>query len=217
MKLKIIPYSQYERDLPQSGQYILAQQTTDTVIVYQAFNPRIATYAVDHQHFGGPHYSYNRMTWIKPNFLWMMYRCGWAAKENQKRVLAIEIAKSHFDEILAQAVHSSFKSDLYPTREAWQEAVKGSDVRLQWDPDHNPYGAKLERRAIQLGMRGKVQEQFGKDWIISIEDITDFVMEQGKKVAARQLDQLMVIAEEIYMPKAEVVDLQRLGLQGTHA
>jgi len=25
----------------------------------------------------------NRMTWIKPNFLWMMYRSGWASKKNQ--------------------------------------------------------------------------------------------------------------------------------------
>ena len=37
------------------------------------------------------------MSWIKPNFLWMMYRCGWAAKENQKSVLAISINKTDFD------------------------------------------------------------------------------------------------------------------------
>ncbi|MFM7854759.1 MAG: DUF4291 family protein [Flammeovirgaceae bacterium] len=27
--------------------------------------------------------SLNRMTWMKPNFLWMMYRSGWATKHNQ--------------------------------------------------------------------------------------------------------------------------------------
>jgi len=212
MKLRTIPFREYEKDLPQSGQHILAQQNKDTVIVYQAFNPRIASYAVEHQLFGGPHYSYNRMTWIKPNFLWMMYRCGWAMKENQKRVLAIEITKEHFDEVLAGAVHSAFKPDKYETRESWQKAVKHSDVRLQWDPDHNPYGAKLERRAIQLGMRGEVQEQFGKEWIRSIEDITDFVLEQGKLVAARQLDQLMVIEEQVYIPQLDEEILKRIGL-----
>jgi len=29
-------------------------------------------------------------------------------------------------------------------------------VRLQWDPDHSPKGEKLARRAIQLGLKGKV-------------------------------------------------------------
>lgn len=212
MKLKTISYQEYEKDLPQSGQHILAQQSADTVIVYQAFNPRIASYAVEHQSFGGPHYSYNRMTWIKPNFLWMMYRCGWAMKENQKRVLAIEIATAHFDEVLAGAVHSAFKPDKYETRESWQKAVKHSDVRLQWDPDHNPYGAKLERRAIQLGMRGEVQERFGKEWIRSIEDITDFVLEQGKLVATRRLDQLMVPKEQVYRPQLNEEVLKRIGL-----
>lgn len=212
MKLRTIPYKDYEKDLPQSGQHILAQQYADSLIVYQAFNPRIASYAVEHQAFGGAHYSYNRMTWIKPNFLWMMYRCGWAMKENQKRVLAIEISREHFDEILAGAVHSAFKADKYEDVEAWQSAVKNSNVRLQWDPDHDPYGAKLERRAIQLGMRGEMQAQFGQEWILSIEDITDFVLEQGKLVAAKALDQLVVAAEQVYVPRVEQVDVKQLGL-----
>ncbi|MBX2877136.1 MAG: DUF4291 domain-containing protein [Saprospiraceae bacterium] len=212
MKLRTILYRDYEKDLPQSGQHILAQQTEDTVIVYQAFNPRIASYAVEHQAFGGAHYSYNRMTWIKPNFLWMMYRCGWAMKENQKRVLAIEIAKEHFDEILAAAVHSAFKADKYENVEAWQAAVKHSNVRLQWDPDHDPYGAKLERRAIQLGMRGEVQARFGKEWIRSIEDITAFVLEQGRLVQAKALDKLVVAEEQVYQPEPGQVNRKQLGL-----
>ncbi len=212
MKLRTIPYLEYEKDLPQSGQHILAQQNADTLIVYQAFNPRIASYAVEHQAFGGDHYSYNRMTWIKPNFLWMMFRCGWAMKENQKRVLAIEVAKDHFDEILAGAVHSAFKADKYEDVETWQAAVKNSNVRLQWDPDHDPYGVKLERRAIQLGMRGEVQARFGKEWIRSIEDITAFVLEQGKLVQAKALDKLLVIEEQVYQPNIGRVDMVKLGL-----
>lgn len=202
MNLKTIPYQAYESGLPQLGQHILAQQTEDTIFVYQAFNPRIASYAIEHQQFGGEHYSFNRMTWIKPNFLWMMYRCGWAKKENQKRVLAIELLKTDFDKILGEAVHSSFKPVVYESREAWQAAIKASDVRLQWDPDHDPYGAKRERRAIQLGMRGEIQRKFAMEWVLSIEDITDFVLEQGKSVEAKQLDGLQVMEESIYMPSA---------------
>lgn len=200
MNLKTIPYQDYESGLPQLGQHILAQQTEDTIFVYQAFNPRIASYATEHQQFGGEHYSFNRMTWIKPNFLWMMYRCGWARKENQKRVLAIELLKTDFDKILAEAVPSSFKRGLYQTREDWQAAIKASDVRLQWDPDHDPYGAKLERRAIQLGMRGEIQREFATQWVRSIVDITDFVLAQGQYVETKQLNHLLVMEEAVYLP-----------------
>ena len=37
------------------------------------------------------------MTWIKPSFLWMMYRCGWGLKEGQETVLAVEITREGFE------------------------------------------------------------------------------------------------------------------------
>lgn len=177
MYLKTIPYPNYEEKLPQKGQHILAQCSEENIIVYQAFNPRIATYAVANQQFGGEHYRFTRMSWIKPNFLWMMYRCGWAEKEAQKRVLAIEISKENFEKILEEAVFSSYKPPIYQTEENWKAALEKSSVRLQWDPDHNPYGDKLDRRAVQLGLRGTLLKTFATDWIISIQDITNFVLE----------------------------------------
>ena len=42
-----------------------------------------------HGYFGGDHFSLNRMSWVKPNFLWMMYRSGWGQKEGQVVVLAV--------------------------------------------------------------------------------------------------------------------------------
>lgn len=56
-----------------------------------------------------------RMTWIKPNFLWMMYRSGWAQKKNQEVILAIRICRSFFEELLFQAVYTSYQSEKYPT------------------------------------------------------------------------------------------------------
>lgn len=53
--------------------------------------------------FGGPDYKFERMTWIKTNFLWMMYRSGWATKPGQNRILAIRISRDGFEEILANA------------------------------------------------------------------------------------------------------------------
>lgn len=60
---------------PTEGQHILAQFDDETIVVYQAYNEAIGRYAIEHQRFGGA-YSFSRMSWIKPNFLWMMYRSG---------------------------------------------------------------------------------------------------------------------------------------------
>lgn len=78
----------------------------------------------------------------------MIYRSGWSTQNGQEVVLAIWIKRSAFDEILAAAVHSSYVPELYLNKSAWQRALKQSQVRLQWDPDHHPSGTKLERRAI---------------------------------------------------------------------
>jgi hypothetical protein len=211
MNLKTTLYAEYENNVPQEGAHILAQYSEETIIVYQAFNPRIAKYAVEHQQFGGEHYKFSRMSWIKPNFLWMMYRCGWGTKEAQKRVLAIKISKQNFNSILKAAVHSSFKADIYGTQENWKAAMAASSVRLQWDPDHDPYGEKMQRRAIQLGLRGDMLLKFGTEWIISIEDVTSFVLAEGEKVKAKQLDELLVIKEAVYDVK-ELEVIKNVGL-----
>ena len=44
-----------------------------TIRVYQAYNNEIADEALKLEKFGSK-FSLTRMTWIKPSFLWMMYR-----------------------------------------------------------------------------------------------------------------------------------------------
>ncbi|MEJ7597218.1 MAG: DUF4291 domain-containing protein [Kofleriaceae bacterium] len=175
MRLRTEPHAIQTARWPASGRHIMAQFDADAIVVYQAYRPSIGTYAATHNRFGGP-WSLERMSWLKPNFLWMMYRCGWATKEHQEVVLAIWLARSLFDEILAAAVPSSYWQHLYPERAAWEDAVKRSEVRLQWDPDHGPGGQPLERRAIQLGLRGPMLARYASP--LHIEDITPFVREQ---------------------------------------
>lgn len=194
MKLKVQLYKEQLNRWPKQGHHIMAQYDEEKIIVYQSYRPEIGNFATKNQYFGGA-FSLNRMTWIKPNFLWMMYRNGWATKEGQEVCLAIHLKRDAFERYLKQAVYSSFQSDLYESREDWQKQVKKSCIRLQWDPDHNPFGAKLERRAIQIGIRGKEVEQYVKDDILEIEDITPFVEEQYKLVLNKELDQLMVPEE----------------------
>jgi len=150
------------------------------------------------------------MTWIKPNFLWMMYRCGWAAKEGQEVVLAVRLRRSAFDEILQRAVHSTFVAKVYESDSAWKSEVAKSDVRLQWDPDHNPAGAPLERRAIQLGIRGESLAKYAREWLLGIEDVSEFVRQQSAH-ARSPFDRLITPTEKVY-PVTDPQVAARLGV-----
>lgn len=178
MNLAVEPYARQQARWPRRGRVILASYDDRSVVVYQAYRPSLGRFASEHGSFGGE-WSLDRMSWVKPGFLWMMYRCGWGTKEGQGTVLAVRIRRAFFDEILRQAVPSSFAAGPYETRERWQEALRASPVRLQWDPDHSPRGAPMERRAIQLGLSGPVLSRYARAEIVSIEDITPFVREQA--------------------------------------
>lgn len=204
-------YNDSVKRLPAVGQQIIGYQEKDTIVVYQAYRRSIAEFAVNNQKFGGMDFSYNRMSWIKPNFLWMMFRCGWAEKEGQEFVLAIKLKKTFFIEILNECVISSFNSTYYDSHEKWKDDLGSKEVRLQWDPDHDPFGGKLERRAIQLGLKGRVLERFGSTEVVSIEDITPFVRAQKQILDNGKLQELHIPYETVFV----VEDLQlggRLGL-----
>ncbi len=208
--LETEPYTQQIKRWPQKGRVILAQFNENSIIVYQAYRPAIGNFAAENGYFGGP-FKLTRMTWIKPNFLWMMYRCGWAIKEGQEVVLAIRLQRSAFDQILASAIHSSFNSDIYSTREEWKQAVDQSDVRLQWDPDHDPKGKKVERRAIQLGLRGDVITKYAREWILDIQDISGFVAQQRVHAMSGEYDRLLTPTEYVYPVKDANVSM-KLGM-----
>jgi hypothetical protein len=80
-------------------------------------------------------------------------------------------------------------------------------VRLQWDTDHGPSGGPLERRAIQLGLRGNVLARYAKGWLLDVEDISDFVAEQRPNAAP--CDRLVTPREDVY-PVAEPEVARRL-------
>lgn len=159
---------------------IRAVYTEDWIRVYQAYPKEIAEEAVKNGTFG-KHFKMNRMTWIKPSFLWMMYRCGWAEKENQEYVLAIDIKRNAFDDIVKNAVISTYKEEMGMTKEEWKELIQTSDIRCQWDPERDIHGKPLDYRSIQLGLRGQAVYHYVNDWIVHISDITDYVKDLNKK------------------------------------
>jgi hypothetical protein len=186
---------------PRTGQHIIAQTNDNLIVVYQAYKKSIAEFAVKNQKFGGPDYSLNRMSWIKPNFFWMMYRSGWAQKAGQERILAIWMKQEFFEHILQESVLSSFNSSLYKGIDEWRNDLNDKEVRLQWDPDHDPYGKPMERRALQLGLKGHILHEFASKQIQHIEDVTPFVLEQFSHVQKKELDDLSVPFERVYKPK----------------
>ena len=66
-----------KRPYKESCEYkkITACYGENTIRVYQSYNHGIADEVLKLGRFGS-RFSMNRMTWIKPSFLWMMYRCG---------------------------------------------------------------------------------------------------------------------------------------------
>ena len=210
MKIKTEQYRNQVQRWPANGRHILAQFDADTVVVYQAYRPTIGRFAAEHQRFGGE-FSFSRMSWIKPNFLWMMYRSGWGSKEGQEITLAVHLRRSAFEEILRRAVYSSYVPEVYGSLENWKARLAESPVRLQWDPDHDPCGAKQERRAIQLGLAGEVVEQYANDWILCIEDISEFVAELRINTQNTSFTNLTTPQEDVYRVSDPEVAL-RLGV-----
>lgn len=186
---------------PTTGKHILAQYSSDGIVVYQAYRPEIADWAVEHQSFGGP-WSFERMSWIKTNFLWMMYRSGWASKSDQERVLAVTLKRSAFDQILERARNA--RAPANHTTASWREVLRSGEVRLQWDPDHEPDGSKCDRRAVQLGLRGATLRSYANDWVIGIEDISDWVHQQREVLDSGQVEDLVTPREEVYIPQRDL-------------
>ena len=186
-------------DWPKTGRHVLAQFDDETVVVYQAYHPGIGRFAVENGVLGGE-FRYSRMSWVKPNFLWMMYRSGWGTKENQEVTLGLRVRRTFFDGLLAAAVPSTWDADEFATPADWSKAVARSAVRVQWDPDHNPAGGKLARRAVQLGLRGDALEAFGRRELVEVLDLTAFVAEQRERLATGGLSALVTPRERVYRP-----------------
>jgi hypothetical protein len=195
-------YSRQSKDVwPTTGQQVVACHTKDTIMLYQAFKPSIAKPAALHQDFvtENPDFLPGRMTWVKPNFLWMMYRCGWASKKDQERVLMFEVDREWFEGRLLPSAALSTSHARADSSVLTGEACSPPDgvqwpagagkvptvcrtalAVVQWDPDHSPSGAKHpSRRAIQIGMRNALSDEWALGVrgpaIRRIHDITEFV------------------------------------------
>ncbi|MFE2597447.1 DUF4291 domain-containing protein [Streptomyces sp. NPDC059396] len=171
---------------------IRAQYTDSTVTVYQAYAPEIGLPAAREGGFPAMWHR-DRMTWIKPSFLWMMYRCGWGTKEAQGIVLAVEITREGFEWALAHACLSRYEHGLHADLATWKRQLKRAPARVQWDPERDLHLQPLPHRSIQLGLAGEAAQLYADKWIVSITDITTLShvihahVQDGDLDGARQL------------------------------
>ncbi len=166
---------------------IRAFYTASTVTVYQAYPSAIGLPAARDGRFPMV-WRRDRMTWIKPSFLWMMYRSGWATKEGQEIILAVEILREGFEWALAHACLTHYEHGLHPDRATWKRQLKGAAARVQWDPERDLRLQPLPYRSLQLGLADDAVRRYADEWTVSINDVTELAREVHAHVQAEELD-----------------------------
>ena len=150
---------------------IRADYDRDTIVVYQAYSRPIAEPALQHGRFVAP-FSFGRMTWIKPSFLWLMERSNWGRKAGQEHVLAVRITRRGWEEALGQAVLTHPETGVYRDAEDWRRQFDQAAVHVQWDPERSLRGATLDHKSIQVGLSRHVIQRYVQEWIVEIRDYT---------------------------------------------
>ena len=159
--------------MPQERE-IRAHYDRDTIVIYQAYSPRIADPAIAQQRFVSP-FSFHRMTWIKPSFLWLMHRSNWGQKNNQQRTLAVHISRAGWDKALSLGVLTHPEPSIYPNPDQWNAQFQDAAVHIQWDTERSLRGASLNHFSIQVGISRHLIRELVDQWIVKIEDFSPTV------------------------------------------
>ena len=153
---------------------IRATYDRDGIVVYQAYSPSIADPALKAQRFVEP-FSFGRMTWIKPSFLWLMHRSNWGSKSGQEKTLAVTISRSGWEEALSKAVLTLHDPKVFRSNEDWQRQFENAVVHVQWDPERSLRGAALDHYSIQVGISRHLIRDFVEKWTLKIQDVSPVV------------------------------------------
>ena len=184
---------------------IRADYDRDTITIYQAYSSAIADTTLAAGRFVSP-FSFKRMTWIKPSFLWLMHRSNWGQKSAQQRVLRVRVKRSGWDRALSLACLTSFVPGVFADPDDWAEQFVAAEVHLQWDPERSLRGAGLPYNSIQVGLSRHVIHEYVDEWVADIEDITPMVRKVYGLLQSGQADKAkrLLPPERIYPVDAEI-------------
>jgi len=220
-ELQLHQQQQRRLDAPHDiTQVFVGEWDDEGVYVYQAFCDEIADWALANQRFGGPKFCPTRMTWIKPSFAWVLYRSGYGHKPGQNRVLKIKISHRALASLLSQCKCVDTNKETRSKR----GAEDGIGL-VQWDPERDimcPDSSgrqprqMLRRRAIQIGLKGRLSEQYVNS-AISIEDVTELShricqAHRSKKKGAMAEFEPVLPKESPYLPLCSDSCLVELGM-----
>jgi hypothetical protein len=192
---------------------IRADYDHQTIVIYQAFPAAIAEPALAAQRFVPP-FSFERMTWIKPSFLWLMHRSHWGRKRGQERVLAVRLTRAGWERALSLAVLTSFEPAVFRSPAEWRERFRAALVHVQWDPERSLRGSGLPHYSIQVGLSRHVIREYADEWVTEIVDCSPRVrkihhlLRTGHEDKARRL----LPPERVYPVGTEVARRLLLGL-----
>lgn len=167
---------------------IRAVYDNTTIRVYQAYSDSIADAALKHGTFKSPPFKMERMTWIKPSFLWMMYRAGWGFKDaGQSRILAIDITREGFEWALAHSCPSHAPQGVAQAQ--YITLKETSPVRVQWDPERDLHLNPLPHRSIQIGLSKEAVPLYVNQWVQRVTDVTPLAHEIYWFVTNRRIEE----------------------------
>ncbi|MDH7444320.1 DUF4291 domain-containing protein [Aquimarina sp. 2201CG14-23] len=193
-------------------QEIRADYNRETITVYQAYGKSIAVSAIKNNKFESP-FSFNRMTWIKPSYLWLMERSNWGTKSNQEYILGIKIKRTHWEKALSIGVLTDPDKSIYKSGALWNKEFQNAKVHIQWDPERTLKGAKMQIRSIQVGIGRDLIQEYNEEWIQEIIDLTPLtkkirlLLKDGKYKEAKRI----VPGEKIYEVPDDIK--QRIGIR----
>ncbi len=184
---------------------IRADFNRDTITIYQAYSPAIADAALKAGRFVSP-FSFHRMTWIKPSFLWLMHRSHWGQKSGQERTLAVRITRSGWEKALSLTVLTAFDPSVHASPEEWRERFQNAQVHLQWDPERSLRGASLPHYSIQVGLSRHIIQEYVEEWIVKLEDYTPLVAKMYQLIHSGHADQAKrhLPPEKVYSVNPEI-------------
>ena len=200
---------------------IRADWDEEGVYFYQAYNQKIADFALETGNFGGEGWNPERMSWIKPSFGWMLYRAGYGSKDrNQERILRIKLSHSVLAEILTNCCLAS------------SAQMSGDPCRVQWDPERDLAASQMDKRgqskeprkmenvrSIQIG----ISKEFSIQRVakLNISDVTDLARAVGEAHNAKTEEDcrsmMSALAERLplerpYQPRIPEEKLRELKL-----
>jgi hypothetical protein len=191
---------------------IRADYNRETIVVYQAYSPAVADAALATGQFVAP-FSFNRMTWIKPSFLWLMERSNWGQKSNQERIFAVRMKRTGWDEALSLGVLTSYETEVHRGFEDWKTQFEQAIVHIQWDPERSIRGADLGYDSIQVGLSRHIIRRYVEEWVVNIQDYTPLVRKLYDLIQRGHVDKAVKLLPKEKVYSVDAATAKRLMIK----